>query len=125
MKNRLNALGASVKTPAKLPALQGARVDDPQVQKALESIREWLEVRLGSRGDPYERAATVRDLQQGLAPLQEALDALGPFDGGIESLRATQLSALPALSRGAFAQVGDDLFYCNGKAWFKATLTAV
>lgn len=122
MKNRLSTLGSSAKAPAKLPSLQSARVDDPQVQKAIESIREWLEVRLGSRGDPYERAVTVRDLDQALKPLEDALNALGSFDGTIDTLRTVTSSQLPAIRQGAFCQVGDDLYYCNGKSWRKVTL---
>ena len=47
---------------AKLPGLQALRLADPQAQKAFEALREWVEVRLGTRGDPWERAVTFRDL---------------------------------------------------------------
>lgn len=119
---RLAGQGANAKTPARLPSLQALRIDDPQVQKAIEAIREWIEVRLGSRGDPYERAVTLRELEQTLAPLQKALDAFGVFDGTLSTLRTNTLGVLPALRQGAFEQIGDDLFYCNGKAWKQVTL---
>lgn len=117
--NRLSRLGAAAKSSARLPSLQAVRVADPEVQKAIESIREWLEVRLGSRGDPYERAVTARDLELELQPLKEALDALGIFDGTISTLKAVPVTQLPALRQGAFEQLGDDLYWCNGKAWVK------
>lgn len=120
---RLAAKGANAKAPAKLPALQASRAGDPDVQKSLEAVREWLEVRLGSRGDPYERAVTLRDLDQALAPLRDALDAFGLFNGTIETLSSVALTQLPELRQGAFAQLGDDLYWCNGKAWKKVTLT--
>jgi hypothetical protein len=122
LNNRLSSLGSSVKSPAKLPSLQGARVSDPQVQKALESIREWLEVRLGSRGDPYERAVTQRDIDAALKPLEDAIDALGSFDGTIGSLRTDRSAQLPALRQGAFEQVGTKLYYCDGERWREVTL---
>lgn len=119
---RLAGQGANAKTPAKLPALQAMRKgDDPH--PAVEALREWVEVRLGSRGDKYEKAVTLRELQQTLAPLQKALDAFGVFDGTLSTLRTNPLGVLPALRQGAFEQIGDDLFYCNGKAWKQVTLT--
>ncbi|HEY0955840.1 MAG TPA: hypothetical protein VGE36_13830 [Roseateles sp.] len=113
---RLNVRGANAKPPARLPSLQALRVADPQVQKAVEALREWIEVRLGSRGDPFERAVTARDLEQALAPLKTALAELD--DAGLVPLVAT----LPPIRQGASVQLGDDLYYCNGKAWRKVTL---
>lgn len=119
----LSSRGANAKGAAQLPALQSARVADPQVQKALEALREWVEVRLGSRGDPFERAVTGRDLEQALAPLNALAKTLGNFDGTVGTLRATSLGQLPPVTTpGAFAQVGDDLYYCNGKVWRQVTL---
>lgn len=112
---RLAARGANAKVAARLPALQAVRVDDPQVQKAIEAIREWIEVRLGSRGDPFERAVTLRDMEQTLAPLRADLAALA-------ALKIAAVTALPALQQGAFVQVGDELYYCNGKAWKRVTV---
>lgn len=120
---RLAAKGANAKAPAKLPALQASRAADADVRKSIENIREWIEVRLGSRGDPYEKAVTLRELEQALAPLRALLTALGSFDGGIESLSAEELTSVPTwLRRGASVQVGDDLYYCNGKVWKQVTL---
>lgn len=126
MSTSLASRGANAKPGARLPSLQALRVDDPQIQRAFEALREWCEVRLGSRGDPNERAVTGRDLQQALAPLNALAKTLGNFDGTVGTLRATSLGQLPPVTTaGAFAQVGDDLYYCNGKAWRKVTLTPV
>ena len=119
---RLSTQGSNAKASARLPSLQALRIDDPQVQKAIEAIREWLEVRLGSRGDPYEKAVTVRELEQTLGPLQKAIDAFGIFDGSLGTLSTDTVATLPALRQGAFEQLGDDLYYCNGKAWKKVAL---
>ena len=122
--NRLSGRGPNANAPARLPGLQAIRVADPQTQKALEALREWVEVRLGSRGDKYEKAVTLRELEQLLAPIAESARALGQFDGDIGTLRTTKLLKLPDLRRGAFAQVDDELYYCDGTAWKKVTLTA-
>jgi len=119
----LYSRGPNAKDGAKLPSLQGMRLAEPQAQKAFEAIREWLEVRLGSRGDPYERAVIARDLEQALAPINAALKRISAFDGTIGTLSSDQEPTLPALRQGAFAHVGDDLYWCNGKAWKKVTLT--
>lgn len=49
--------------PARLPSINVPSGADPQVRQALEAIKERLEVREGSRGNPYERAVTLRDLE--------------------------------------------------------------
>lgn len=121
--SRFRKLGANSKAPALLPALQASRAADPDVRKSIEAIREWLEVRLGSRGDDYERAVTLRDLDQALAPIRDLLDSYGDFSGTLDFLTLTNITKLPALRDGAFARVNDELYWCNGKAWKKVTLT--
>lgn len=59
----LSRRGPNANAAAKLPGIQTSRVHDPAVRQALEALREWVEVRLGSRGDKYERAVTLRDLE--------------------------------------------------------------
>lgn len=71
--SRLTDRGPYANRPVKLASLQAARAQDPNVQKALEAIREWLEVRLGARGDLYERAVTFRDLALELEELEKRL----------------------------------------------------
>lgn len=60
----LSRRGPNANTPAKLPGIQTARIGDANTRQAVEALREWVEVRLGSRGDPFERAATQRDLSR-------------------------------------------------------------
>ncbi len=47
---------------AKLPGLQPVRTGDPAQDRFLEAVRERLEVREGSRGDPLEAVVLQRDL---------------------------------------------------------------
>ena len=123
--NRLQRRGPNARAPAKLPALQAIRVEDPQVQRALEALREWVEVRLGSRGDPNEKAVTAREFEQRLKPLTDAIAQLGSFNGEAGSLRATVLEALPTQVRlGAIEQLKDGTAYLGTSlGWKKFTLT--
>lgn len=121
---RLTQRGPNANAPAKLPGLQALRVADPQTQKAIEALREWIEVRLGSRGDRFERAVTMREFEQLLDDVFKKVAALRDFDGDINTLRTAKLGALPAPRTGAFCQVGADLYYCPGTTWLKVTLTA-
>lgn len=98
---KLTRRGPHANAPARLPGLQASRVADPAARQALEALREWVEVRLGARGDGFERAVTERDLAQRLealnteiaalkaraAPTVEAADAAGqPVDlSGLEN----------------------------------------
>jgi hypothetical protein len=69
----LTRRGARANLPARLPGIQAERVDDPNVRQAIEALREWVEVRLGARGDKFERAVTFRDLAEPLKRI-EALE---------------------------------------------------
>ena len=86
--SNLTQRGPNANASARLPALQAARAQDPNVQKSLEAIREWIEVRLGARGDRFERAVTFRDLVQELDALERRLasasssDSSSTTDGG-------------------------------------------
>lgn len=109
---------------AELPGLQGLRLEDPQAQKAFEALREWVEVRLGSRGDKYEKAVTLREFEQRLADVFAKIKALGTFNGDGATLRAAPLDALPsAVVQGAFIQLkSGDLFYGTVAGWKQVTL---
>lgn len=48
---------------AKLPALPNVSTGNPALDKWVQAVTERLEVREGMRGNPYERAVTVRDLR--------------------------------------------------------------
>lgn len=77
MTTNLTRRGANANNAARLPALPDSQaVTDPQVRNRLELIREWLEVRLGARGDYYERAVTFRDLEPALTEINRRLTAL-------------------------------------------------
>lgn len=123
-QNRLTNRGANANQPAKLPGLQGMRLADPQAQRAFEAIREWLEVRLGARGDAFERAVTQRDLEQRVKPLEQFVAKLGAFDGTAATLRADELEALPTQVRnGAFVTVKPDKLYVGiGGRWREIAL---
>ena len=82
----LSGRGPTASKAARLPALQGARAADPNAQRALEALREWVEVRLGARGDVWERAVTFRDLTAELLEPLRRLEAL-------ENAAATNVSA--------------------------------
>ena len=66
------------RTPTKLPGIPKPPSGiSPQLTKYLESISEALEIRLGRRGDPVDRAVTLRELiTSGLAKELKA----SPFD---------------------------------------------
>lgn len=47
---------------ARLPGLAAPSIDSPDLARWVQAVSERLEVREGARGNPYERALTVRDL---------------------------------------------------------------
>ena len=63
MSERDLARSANNTKPAKLPAINVPRGLDDQLRVVLEAMKERLEVREGSRGNPYERALTLRDVE--------------------------------------------------------------
>lgn len=62
--------GQNTSRVAKLPGLPAVRTGNAALDSFLEAVRERLEVREGSRGDPYERAVTVRDLVDAGLPVR-------------------------------------------------------
>jgi hypothetical protein len=127
--SRLTNRGANANQAARLPALQAARPDAgiEALAKCVEGLREWVEVRLGSRGDRFERAVTMREFEQRLKPITDFVDMLGSFDGGIESLKSTESAGLPAQVRnGAFVAVRTDteqrLYFGLNGVWREVTL---
>ena len=67
--------GPNAATSAKLPGIQASRIDDIPTRQAIEALREWVEVRLGARGDPFERAVTKRELLSELDKFKATLGA--------------------------------------------------
>jgi hypothetical protein len=111
---------------AKLPGLQALRLQDPQAQKAFEGLREWVETRLGSRGDPFEKAVTLREFEKTAKPLFDLLNKLGDFNGQAETLRSAPVATLPTDVRvGSFVSLenGDLYWGSPTNAWKKVTLT--
>lgn len=95
---------------ARLPALPAVNAQDPSLRNWISAVAERLEVREGSRGNPYERAVTLRDLEAATAglvqitdsgkpdphaantiPLGNGLSASINIDRFIESIRNTRL----------------------------------
>lgn len=70
----LTRRGPYANAPARLPGIQTARITDANVRQAVESLREWVEVRLGARGDRFERAVTFRDFDYQLELLRRNID---------------------------------------------------
>lgn len=91
--SRLTNRGPYANQPVKLPSLQAARAQDPNAQRALEALREWVEVRLGSRGDFWERAVTQRDMEQAIEVLRTRLAALEAAAGVVAGAAASTASS--------------------------------
>lgn len=68
---------------ARLPALPPVTTQDRALQQWMQAVSERLEVREGSRGNQWERAVTLRDLQTlGIDPSAIALSTRPPQAGG-------------------------------------------
>jgi len=63
---------------ARLPALPAVNAQDPSLRNWISAVAERLEVREGSRGNPFERAVTLRDLEAATAGLVQITDAGRP-----------------------------------------------
>lgn len=124
MKDRLTARGPNVKDPARLPSLQAMRLPDSQTQRAFEALREWVEVRLGSRGDAYEKAVTLREFEQVIEPIQKYVAKLGSFQGTVNTLRPDLAEALPTdVVNGGFVGLTDGTLYYGVKGvWRRVSL---
>lgn len=72
----LTRRGANATTPARLPGIQTSRIEDPNVRQAIDALRESVEVRLGARGDRFERAVTFREFDPQVAEVSRRLLAL-------------------------------------------------
>ena len=72
--------GAVATQKATLPALKAVKVDDQNLSDLLGAIKERLEVREGSRGNPYERSVTLRDMDD------LGLVRTGPAPGSVTAM---------------------------------------
>lgn len=78
MATNLTQRGRNANLPARLPALPVPPLSaPPELRRWLEGVREWLEVRLGSRGDFYERAVTHRELREEVAAIERTINQDG------------------------------------------------
>lgn len=110
--SNLTRRGATANAPAKLPALQTSRIVDPNIRQAVDALREWVEVRLGARGDYYERAVTFRDLDPQIEDIagqikiiEDSLAALVAAEGSA----TTETDLLALRSQDAAIQLEIDL----------------
>jgi len=94
----LTRRGANATTPAKMPGIQTSRIEDPNVRQAIDALRESVEVRLGSRGDKFERAVTFREFDPQVADIQRRLVALEQALGSTDGASAS--TTTPASSSG-------------------------
>lgn len=61
--------GPAATQKAKLPALVVPRVDDAGLARWIQGVTDYIQVREGNRGNPWERVVTLRELSQlGLDP---------------------------------------------------------
>ena len=98
--------GAVATQRATLPALRPARVDDPGLSELLNAIKERLEIREGSRENPFERAVTLRDLDDlGLVRTAPAPGATSAISGVVVQTPDGQFTVMPFT---ALAQVIKD-----------------
>lgn len=98
MATNLTRRGPNAAAPARLPGLQTARVADPNVRQALEALREWVEVRLGSRGDAFERAVTHREYDPQVSELLARLRAIDEILLGLSGTTSTGTASSGDLS---------------------------
>jgi hypothetical protein len=123
--DNLTSRGSRANTAARLPALPASVSTEPARRAWEEMVREWLEVRLGARGDRFERAVTFRDLDPLVAEINRRLLALENESGAsiedcCKALRAqvaalwaaiylmrSDIDALDVLSRGRVIEVKD------------------
>ncbi len=103
----LSRRGPYANQPAKLPGIQAERISDGPTREAIAALREWVEVRLGARGDKFERAVTERDLQPRLDALKtELLARIAEVEGSItEATAAPAAAPAPAPSAGLLLRV--------------------
>jgi hypothetical protein len=56
--------GATNSQQARLPGLPAVQVQDRALSDLIKAMKERLEVREGERGNPFERAMTLRDADE-------------------------------------------------------------
>ena len=98
----LTRRGANATTPARLPGIQTSRIEDPNVRQAIDAMRESIEVRLGARGDRFERAVTFREFDPQVAEVGRRLlaleQALQLSTGSTDAVTASAASSATSLA---------------------------
>lgn len=84
---------------AKLPALPPVNAQDPALRNWMSAVAERLEVREGTRGNPFERAVTVRELKEATNGLVEITSAPTQSSGTINIPLSNGLTASLAIDR--------------------------
>ena len=96
---------------AKLPAIPVLQTADKNLNAWAAKVSEWLEVRSGDRGNSQERAVTLRELKEAMAPLTALSDAVAGLSGGdIGNELGPGLTASAAVDRFAQAIINTRLF---------------
>lgn len=84
---------------ALLPALPSVNAQDPSLRTWIKAVTERLEVREGVRGNPFERAVTVREIKE-LTEVAKALKETPAPDGNTVSIQiGNGLSASVAIDK--------------------------
>ena len=84
---------------ALLPALPSVNAQDPSLRTWIKAVTERLEVREGVRGNPFERAVTVREIKD-LTEVAKALKETPAPDGNTVSIQiGNGLSASVAIDK--------------------------
>lgn len=86
MTNKLTP-GASTGRATKLPAIPVVRTGNPEMDRFVLAVKEYIEVRDGVRGNPYDRFATMRDVDVSIETAKDAsnTDGLLLTDGQADS----------------------------------------
>jgi hypothetical protein len=76
MTNKLTP-GASTGRATKLPAIPVVRTGNPEMDRFVLAVKEYIEVRDGVRGNPYDRFATMRDVTASVETAKDASNTDG------------------------------------------------
>lgn len=109
MTNKLTP-GASTGRATKLPAIPVVRTGNPEMDRFVLAVKEYIEVRDGVRGNPYDRFATMRDVTASVETAKDAsnTDGLLLTDGQADSA-ASKASAETAKLRTELARTERNL----------------
>lgn len=84
---------------AKLPGLPAVNAQDPALRNWINAVSERLEVREGSRGNPWERAVTIREIKDTLEVIDKLKEPKKSDDRSVSIDLGGGLSASVAIDR--------------------------